>query len=117
MKMSELIQQLQDIDKTIPFDADVVTGDDFLPCEISRVYHNPPRTYIQFESYEEDEWSDDQENNRLASIAELSTRAHMIEQMVEMIENNPSLTKQDIIKEFTVLSQKMHGMIGAIKNT
>lgn len=45
MKTSELIKKLQEIDKTVPFDADIVTGDDWLPCGVENVYHAPPHTY------------------------------------------------------------------------
>jgi hypothetical protein len=43
---------LQDIDKTVPFDAEVVMGDDWMPLGITKVYHDPPYTYIQFGSEE-----------------------------------------------------------------
>lgn len=49
MKLSELIKQLQEIDKSVPFDSEVVTGDDWMPRRISSVYHEPPHTFIQFE--------------------------------------------------------------------
>ncbi len=42
MKTSELIKKLQEIDKTVPFDADIVTGDDWLPCGVENVYHAHP---------------------------------------------------------------------------
>lgn len=31
MKLSELIKQLQEIDKSVPFDSEVVTGEDWMP--------------------------------------------------------------------------------------
>ncbi|HEJ9666198.1 TPA: hypothetical protein SMQ32_000464 [Proteus mirabilis] len=116
MKTSELIKQLQEIDKTVPFDADIATGDDWMPCSIDKVYHNPPHTYIQFNSYDTDEmWEDMQENNRRTSIIELSTRANAIEDVVKMIENNPSLTILDIIKELNTRSKRMYEMANSLK--
>ncbi|OED64027.1 hypothetical protein A165_12615 [Vibrio tasmaniensis ZS-17] len=49
MKISELIEKLQLIDSTVPFDSDVVSGDDWMPSAITRVYHEPPRTFIEFD--------------------------------------------------------------------
>jgi len=48
MKTAELIKLLQTIDKDIPFDAEIVTGDDWNYQEIEKVYHDAPRTFIQF---------------------------------------------------------------------
>jgi hypothetical protein len=51
---SELIKILQDIAKTVPFDADVVDSE-FGPWTntIKRVYHDPPVTIIEFERDED----------------------------------------------------------------
>lgn len=49
MKLSELIKKLQALDKSIPFDSEVVSGDDWQPLVISAVYHDPPYTFIQFQ--------------------------------------------------------------------
>ncbi|MDQ9094219.1 hypothetical protein RC083_21910 [Pseudoalteromonas haloplanktis] len=54
MKLSELIKQLQEIDKSVPFDSEVVTGGDWMPQSITQVYHEPPYTFIQFEASSED---------------------------------------------------------------
>ena len=116
MKTSELITRLQKIDKTVSFDADIVTGEDWLPQHITKVYHEPPYTFIEFESYEE-EWGDERENNRLASITELATRSHMLEQMVEMIESNPTWSKEDITQELKDLSGRMHSMAETLKKS
>lgn len=47
MKTSELIKKLQEIDATVPFDADVVMGDDWQNTPVSRVYHQPPHTFLE----------------------------------------------------------------------
>lgn len=47
MKTSQLIAQLQEIATTVPFDADVVMGDDGQNTPINRVYHQPPHTFIE----------------------------------------------------------------------
>ncbi|ARA23069.1 TPA: hypothetical protein U2R10_000633 [Proteus mirabilis] len=118
MKTSELIKKLQEIDKTVPFDADIVTGDDWLPCGVENVYHAPPNTYIQFNSYDADEmWGDLQENNRRTSIVELSARVSEINDVVKMIESNPSITALDIIKELNSRSKRMSEMANLLKKT
>jgi len=48
MKTSQLIKKLQRIEKDVPFDADVVTGDDWQPTDLARVYHEPPYTFLEF---------------------------------------------------------------------
>jgi hypothetical protein len=59
MKLSELIHRLQEIDKTVPFDSEVVTGGDWMPQGITRIYHEPPHTFIEFEDPAEGEEDDD----------------------------------------------------------
>ena len=49
MKTSQLISRLQEISNAIPFDADVVTGDDWMPASLVRVEHDPPDTFLVFE--------------------------------------------------------------------
>ncbi|MBQ4848813.1 hypothetical protein [Pseudoalteromonas sp. MMG012] len=49
MKLKELIKNLQEIEKTLPFDSEVVTGDDFMPQRVVKVHHEPPYTFIEFE--------------------------------------------------------------------
>lgn len=116
MKTSELIKRLTEIDVTVPFDADIVTGDDWLWQGVDKVYHNPPHTYIQFHSYDENLWGDDGENRRRASITELATRAHMIEQVIEMIEATPDHSKERIISELGGWAAKMQSMVDALKS-
>lgn len=49
MKTSKLIQALQAIDKTVPFDADVMTFGDIYPRRLARVFHEAPDTFLVFE--------------------------------------------------------------------
>lgn len=49
MKTSQLISRLQEISNAIPFDADVVTGDDWMPASLVCVEHDPPHTFLVFE--------------------------------------------------------------------
>ncbi|MGR6780682.1 hypothetical protein ACU5B6_25470 [Moritella viscosa] len=49
MKLHHLIDILKKIEAEVPFESDVVSGDDWMPDQISRVYHEPPHTFIQFE--------------------------------------------------------------------
>lgn len=55
MKTSQLIKKLQEIDATVPFDADIVMGDDWMPSKLVKVYHEPPRTFLEFEETDVDE--------------------------------------------------------------
>ncbi|WP_171045092.1 hypothetical protein [Pseudoalteromonas rubra] len=54
MKLSELIKHLQAIEKSVPFDSEVVTGDDWKPSQVAEVYHEPPHTFIQFREMDEE---------------------------------------------------------------
>lgn len=60
MKTSELIARLQKIEKTVPFDAEVVMGDDWQPTELARVYHEPPYTFLEFADDEGREHPDEE---------------------------------------------------------
>lgn len=77
MKTSVLIQKLMEIDKTVPFDADVVTGEDWWPTPISRVYHNPPHTFVEFETGEQSQDDPDE----LSVYSELEIRTHQMIQI------------------------------------
>lgn len=49
MKTSALIKKLQSLEKDIPFDAEVVIGDDWQPSRLKRVFHEPPYTFLVFD--------------------------------------------------------------------
>lgn len=94
MKISKLIEALQEIDSTVPFDSDVVTGDDWMPSAITRIYHKPPLTYIEFESVEDDpsgenfscfrsEWTKQEIVMRQAFILSLLTNVQTNEASIE----------------------------------
>lgn len=55
MRMSELIAELQELEKEIPFDAEVVIGE-FGPFmqRLKRVYHRPPVTVLEFEERDDE---------------------------------------------------------------
>jgi hypothetical protein len=74
VKLSALIKKLQAIHDEVPFDSDVVTGDDYMPTLIKSVYHEPPYTFIQFESSESDdeEFNENSKALTFERIAELS---------------------------------------------
>lgn len=63
MKSSELIKRLQLLEKEIPFDAEIVIGDDWQPSHLKRVHHEPPYTFLIFEG--EDERAELNEQERL----------------------------------------------------
>ena len=67
MTISELIEALQTIDKTVPFDSDVVTGDEWMPSEIVSVFHKPPYTFLEFRD-ELDEAEEDNETQEKTNI-------------------------------------------------
>lgn len=54
MKTSELLSKLEALSKEIPFDAEIVTGDDWMPSALISVHHNPPHTYLEFDWPEEE---------------------------------------------------------------
>lgn len=55
MKVSEAIEKLKEIDSDTPFDSEIVTGDDYMPCRAIKLYHEPPYTYLQFEDLSTDD--------------------------------------------------------------
>lgn len=54
MKASQLIAKLQEIAATVPFDADVVMGGDWQNTPVSRVYHQPPHTFLELAPSEQE---------------------------------------------------------------
>lgn len=118
MKTSKLIAVLKEIEKSAMFDADVVTGDDWLSQRVTKVYHDAPHTFIEFESFEEDEWSEDlAEQNRKATIKELAIRAHMLQQVIEMSQQNSTFTVEEIVGEIEAWKEKMDSILKALKGT
>lgn len=84
LKTSVLIQKLMEIDKTVPFDAEVVTGEEWWPTPISRVYHNPPHTCIEFETGEQSQVDPDE----LSIYSELEILAHQMMQIRDFVQSN-----------------------------
>lgn len=110
MKTSVLIKKLTEIDNTVPFDADVVSADSNvwdLSC-VKRVYHEPPHTYIEFDSSDPQSCPD--EDNRIASINELRTKAGYIDEIRDMIETNKCSTIEQVLHELETLSNRMKDM-------
>ncbi|MGO2510838.1 hypothetical protein [Marinomonas sp. ef1] len=59
MKTSDFLEKLKKIDTTVPFDAELVIGDDWMPQRVTGLYHEPPHTFIKVESpttYDEDDF-------------------------------------------------------------
>ena len=104
LKTSVLIQKLMEIDKTVPFDADVVTGEEWWPTPISRVYHNPPHTYVEFETGEQSPDDPDE----LSIYSELEIRAH------QMMQSNKGLKPEEIVSEINVQIERLRAMAEAI---
>ena len=115
MKTSTLIAKLQQIDKTVPFDAEVVTGDDWQFLNIARVYHKPPYTFIEFEDVEDSEGEDDTDNIKITNTYnEISARADMLKQVIEIIKQNQNESHQQILTELDLVLSKLHGMMKAL---
>ncbi|EMD6373991.1 hypothetical protein OA40_11410 [Morganella morganii] len=116
MKTSTLIAKLQQIDKTVPFDADVVTGDDWQFLDIARVYHNPPHTFIEFKDIEDlgNDDNDTDEAKRNEAYDEISARAGMLEQVIGMIKQNPDAPRQQILSELELFLSKLNEMMKAL---
>ncbi|MEB5920882.1 hypothetical protein [Franconibacter daqui] len=110
MKTSVLIQKLMEIDKTVPFDAEVVTGEEWWPTPISRVYHNPPHTYVEFETGEQSQ--DDPEE--LSVYSELEIRAHQMMQIRDFVQSNKGLKSEEIVSEINVQIDRLRAMAEAI---
>ncbi|WP_312343863.1 hypothetical protein [Leclercia sp.] len=110
MKTSVLIQKLMEIDKTVPFDADVVTGEDWCPTPISRVYHNPPHTFVEFEADEQSQDAPDE----LSVYSELEIRAHQMMQIRDFVQSNRGLQPEEIISELNVQIERLRAMAEAI---
>ena len=110
LKTSVLIQKLMEIDKTVPFDADVVTGEDWCPTPISRVYHNPPYTFVEFETDEQSQDAPDE----LSVYSELEIRAHQMMQIRDFVQSNSGLQPEEIISELNVQIERLRAMAEAI---
>jgi len=110
LKTSVLIQKLMEIDKTVPFDADVVTGEDWCPTPISRVYHNPPHTFVEFEADEQSQDAPDE----LSVYSELEIRAHQMMQIRDFVQSNKRLQPEEIISELNVQIERLRAMAEAI---
>lgn len=106
LKTSVLIQKLMEIDKTVPFDADVVTGEDWCPTPISRVYHNPPHTFVEFEADEQSQDAPDE----LSVYSELEIRAHQMMQIRDFVQSNKGLQPEEIISELNVQIERLRAM-------
>ncbi|ELY3773053.1 hypothetical protein SMX71_002706 [Cronobacter dublinensis] len=110
LKTSVLIQKLMEIHKTVPFDAEVVTGEEWWPTPISRAYHNPPYTYIEFET---DEQSKD-DLDELSVYRELEIRAHQMMQIRDFVKSNKGLKPEEIVSEINVQIARLRAMAEAI---
>ncbi|ESE69482.1 hypothetical protein [Salmonella enterica] len=110
MKTSVLIQKLMEIDKTVPFDADVVTGEELWPIPISRVYHNPPHTFVEFETGEQSQDDPDE----LTIYSELEIRVHQMIQIRDFVQSNKNLQPEEIISELNVQIERLRAMAEAI---
>ncbi|MDN8598872.1 hypothetical protein Q0A17_05530 [Citrobacter sp. S2-9] len=111
MKTSTLIQKLIEIDKTVPFDADVVTGEDWWPSSISRVYHNPPHTYIEFHSEESQQ---DEDPDEISIYNELEIRAHQMILARDFVKSNMELKPEEIISELNAQIDRLRSMAEAL---
>lgn len=106
LKTSVLIQKLMEIDKTVPFDADVVTGEDWCPTPISRVYHNPPHTFVEFEADEQSQDAPDE----LSVYSELEIRAHQMMQIRDFVQSNKGLQPEEIISELNAQIERLRAI-------
>ncbi|EEJ6370531.1 hypothetical protein B9M33_000009 [Salmonella enterica subsp. enterica serovar Denver] len=110
LKTSVLIQKLMEIDKTVPFDADIVTGEEWWPIPISRVYHNPPHTFVEFETGEQSQ----DDPYELTIYSELEIRVHQMIQIRDFVQFNKNLQPEEIISELNVQIERLRAMAEAI---
>ncbi|EEW08875.1 hypothetical protein [Vibrio mimicus] len=106
MKISQLIKKLQDIDSTVPFDSDVVTGDDWMPSAITRVYHEPPRTFIEFEASEDELLGEDFNSfSREWTEQEVAMRQSFIKYLFTCVQNGDA-SAEDAAKYIDLLMDR-----------
>jgi len=110
LKTSVLIQKLVEIDKTVPFDAEVVTGEDWWATPISRVYHNPPHTFVEFETGEQSQ----DDSDEMSIYSELKIRAHQMIQVRDFVQSNKELQPEDIVSELNDQIERLRAMAEAI---
>lgn len=107
MKTSELIKRLQYFANDVPFDAEVVMGDDWQPTKLKKVYHEPPHTFLEFESTEERYDLDSSEtvlvHSFLASVLERYkeggvTREHAVSILADLLSAAQLAPAEEIIE-------------------
>ena len=103
LKTSVLIQKLMEIDKTVLFDADEVTGEEWWPTPISRVYHNPPHTYVEFYTGEQSQ----NESDELSVYSELQICAHRMMQIRDFVQSNEGLKRENIVSEINIQFERI----------
>ncbi|MCY9848228.1 hypothetical protein [Pectobacterium jejuense] len=105
MKTSELIKRLIEIDKTVPFDADIVQGNDYEFDTLQKVYHNPPHTYLVFDTPQPYDSEDG-----FSILEELMIRSHQTNEIRKIIEEGSDF-KADILQNLSDMSKKIDAMI------
>lgn len=106
MKTSELILKLNSINKTVPFDADIVLGDDDYEYDnLISVKHIPPNTHLIFDTK-----PIDIEDDGLSAIEELALRADHTRHIKAIIENGPQ-SKAEILALLDVMSERLEEMV------
>lgn len=108
MKTSELIKKLIEIDKTVPFDADIVQGDDFEYDILKSVHHNPPHTYFVFDTKQ----TYDQDDG-FSAVEELIIRSHHTNEIKKLIEQSDS-SKDNILRMLDEMSEKLEEIIESL---
>lgn len=111
MKTSTLIQKLTELSKTVPFDADVVTGEDWWPNPIARVYHNPPHTFIEFEK---EGPSEDDDPDEFTLYRELEIRTHQMMIIRDFVKSDMDMKPEEIINELNTQINRLKLMAEAI---
>jgi hypothetical protein len=111
LKTSTLIQKLTEISKTVPFDADVVTGEDWWPHPITRVYHNPPHTFIEFGT---EEPSENEDPDEFTLYKELEIRTNQMMIIRDFVKSNIELKPDEIINELNTQIDRLRLMAEAI---
>jgi predicted dienelactone hydrolase len=99
MKTTELIARLQQLQKNVPFDADVVTGDDWMPALLKGVRHEPPATYLEFEEFDD---QDEIADNQLSEAQEVQMRTY-IAHLLLRFQNRQDTDAETIRKLFELV--------------
>lgn len=107
MNTSEAIKLLQAIDKTVPFDAEVVSGTEDMPFELVSIKHEPPYTFLDFNYPEQESDRTNEDEGRLVkTIKDIEQEQQMMSIYVDALihgAKNNEITEEECKTKFLEL--------------